>query len=451
MKNFGRYGLLAASIAFSCFLPLNISFAAGVGDMSYYCNSAEAIARKGDIDAAQKLMYKLRLKTRHIREGGAEAADAFATLADLFGEKGRLEDMRNCMKEAIRIREATDGPGSAAVIGLQSRIAKHLLNQRRSSEAFRILENCVRTAQVSGGDQNPALEPVFVQLAGYYATNLNYQKAKEYLTNAVAVCKKKPDYQNNSQLPAYLRDLSLYCYGARDVKSAEEYARESLSLADRNFAKNDERRAADLVNLVIILKDLNKKDEANKLLSLLKGQVTSGSDTQSLSSSYAAGTRLIADRYYSDAEPFIASARNGFLKLNGPEDQLSIKSSCNLAQILAAKKDYGNAEKIISQINFSKTGSTRLSGTPLFQCDHEFGRAWKFLFSKQQYALAMKLGQKHLEFLSAPLSCQSCAHLCMEDCYKELAQTAAKLGDQKNAERYASALASMRGPAPEMK
>ncbi len=451
MRNLRFSGILTITLALSLGGFANSSEAAGVGDMSYYCKAAQDASRKGDVDAAVRLMYKLRLKTRHVKDGAGDAADAFATLADLFGSKGRLEDMRNCMKEAIRIREAADGPGSASVIALQSRVAKHLLDQRRSAEAYRILENCIGSAKNLGGQQNPALEPVFVQMAEFYATQANYPKAKEYLANAVAICKKRPDHQSNVQLPGYLKDLSLYCYGAHDVKASEEYARESLSLAEKNFAKNDERRAADLVNLVIILKDLNKKDEANKLLSVLKGQITTAADPQSLSSAYAAGSRLIVDRYYSDAEPFIASARNGFIKMNGPEDQYSIKASCNLAQILAAKKDLNGAEKIILQINFAKTGSTKLSGTPLFQCDHEFGRAWKYLYSKHQYALAMKMGQKHLEFLSAPMSCPSCAHLCIEECYKQLAQTASKLGDQKNAEKYSNAIASLRGPAPEMK
>lgn len=451
MKTRSSLRVLLVSLLLPLALPMTGVFAAGVGDMSYYCKAAEIAAKKGDVESAQKLLYKLRLKTRHVKPGAGEAADAFATLADLFGEKGRLEDMRNSMKEAIRIREISDGPSSAAVISLKSRIAKHLLDLRRPNEAFRILENCVQSAKSGTGSQNPALEPVYVQLAGYFAGQQNYPKAKEYLSNAVSICKSKADYQSNSQVPGYLRDLSLYCYGAHDVKAAEQYARESLSLAEKNFAKNDERRAADLVNLVIILKDLKKKDEADKLLALLKGQITTETDLQTLSSAYTAGTRLIADRYYSDAEPFINSARNGFLKLNGPEDQLSIKSTCNLAQVLAAKKDFTAADKIITQFNFSKSSSTRLSGTPLFQCDHEFARAWKYLFSKQQYALAMKLGEKHLAFLLAPLSCQSCAHLCLEDCYKELAQTAAKLGDQRNAEKYANAIASMRGPAPEMK
>lgn len=451
MRRFVRQGLISITIALSLGSIQSDANAAGVGDMSYYCKAAQDASRKGDVDAAVRLMYKLRLKTRHVNEGAGDAADAFATLADLFGGKGRLDDMRNCMKEAIRIREVLDGPGSASVIALQSRVAKHLLDQRRSAEAYRILENCIISAKNAGGEQNPALEPVFVQMAEFYASQLNYPKAKEHLANAVAICKKQPGYQNNVQLPGYLKDLSLYCYGAHDVKASEEYARESLSLAEKNFAKNDERRAADLVNLVIILKDLNKKDEANKLLSILKGQISSSADPQSLSSSYAAGSRLIVDRYYADAEPFITSARNGFIKLNGPEDQYSIKSSCNLAQILAAKKDFNGAEKIISQINFAKTGSTKLSGTPLFQCDHEFVRAWKYFYSKHQYALAMKMGQKHLEFLSAPMSCPSCAHLCIEECYKQLAQTASKLGDQKNAEKYANAIASLRGPAPAMK
>lgn len=449
MKNPRRLNLVV--FALTCSFSFNGAQAAGVGDMSYYCRAAEAAAKKGDVVAAEKLMYKLRLKARHAKDGAGQVAEAFATLGDLFGQKGRLEDMRNCMREAIQIREASDGPGSASVIALQSRVAKHLLDQRRANEAYRILETCIRTAKNSGSDQNPALEPVFVQMSGYYAGQQNYVKARDYLSQAVAICKKRPDYQSNVQLPGYLRDLSLYSYGSHETKAAEECARESLSLAEKNFAKNDERRAADLVNLVIILKDVNKKDEANKLLAVLKSQITTDCDTQSLNASYAAAVRLIADRYYSDAEPFIASARNGFLKLNGPEDQLSIKSSCNLAQVLAAKKDYTGAEKVIAQINFSKDGSTRLSGTPLFNCDREFGRAWKYLYSKQQYALALKMGQKHLEFLSAPLSCKSCAHLCMEDCYKELAQTASRLGDQKNAQKYVDALASMRGPAPEMK
>lgn len=420
-------------------------------DLGMYLRAAEQAANKRDLQSAERLMYKLRLKTKTADGDNArKLSDAFAILSDLFGQSGKLDDMRRCMEEAISLRARAGSDDSNFIISLKSKSAKYLLEQKRPQEAFQLLDSCLKTAKSNQLEDKPGLEPVLVQLAQYHAGRGEFAQAKNYLQRAVSICKRKPDYSHDVNLPGYLRDLSLYSYGVRDPKSAERFAKESVDLSDKLFEKTDERRAANIANLAIIYKDQDRKPEADKLLSVLQSQL-SGDDAKTLTASYTAGSRLIADRYYAASEPFIAKARSGYLKAEGKDGQHYIMASCNLAQTRAAKQDYAFSEKILAELKFDDTGAHRLSGTPLFQCNHEFERAWEYAYSKRQFPLALKIGQKQLEFLSSPLACPSCAHLCLEDCYKELAQTAVKMKDQKAYSKYSNAIAAFRGPAPEMK
>ena len=469
--------------AFSiCTIP---GLAAGVGDMSYYKRAAFEAFKAKDLEAGDRLMYKLRLKTRQSKSEpknsvdmgsfstqsrtssisskskvSTDAADAFLSLADLFAEKGRVDDMRSCMKDAIRIRESIDGPGSAAVIALLSHMAGQLISQRRSAEAYAILDECIRVGTMSS-TQNLALEPVYAQLAEYYASIGTFQRAKTNMIKAVEIARKRAgsDAHVNSQTSAesnitlsdYLFKLSLYCNGTGNTKESEDYARECAQLAEKYLPLRNKRRAADEANLAIILKNNGKKEEAKKISRQLKDALGQSTDEDSLNSIYTVGVRFLADRCYEEAEPFVVMARNGFIKEKGSADPQSLQASCNLAQILAARHNLAASEKIIAQMDASRPGAARLSGTPLFDCNHEFERAQKYFLAKQQFPIAQKLGRKQLDFLTASSSCPSCAHLCLPDCYKSLAQSSRKLGDSKNADKYTELMLAIKGPAPRMK
>ncbi len=443
--------LFIISGLFSAFSFPLLCLADGAAGMSYYKNAAAEALQKQDLESAEKLMLKLRMKTRLMKTGTAEAADAFASLAELFADKGRSDDMKLCIKEAIRLREQTDGQGSAAVIALQSRLAKRLHEQNKNAESRDILEECIRQGRTASGQYNPALESVFAQMGIMHGERGEYKKAKEYGLLAYDLCKKRQDYETNKDAPEYLLSLSYYCNGLAEFSQSEQYARESARLAQKVYDLKDLHRAIDMSNLAVILEAQKKQDEAQTLIKQLWKDYASPADADMASACYTVGYRFILDGYYKDAEPFLAAASKTFLKVRGSDDTHTMEAICNLAQALGSRKDFAGAEKALAQISFAKTGTTKFSGNPLFNCNHEFARVRKYFYSKGQYQLALKVGMKQLEFLNSPIACKSCAHLCLADCYKELAQTSIALGDQKNAAKYSNCLAEIKGPAPVMK
>ncbi|MBX9720027.1 MAG: hypothetical protein K2X81_01425 [Candidatus Obscuribacterales bacterium] len=436
--------MLALSFQLDC-------LADGAAGMNYYKNAAADALQKHDLESAEKLMLKLRMKTRLMKTGTAEAADAFASLAELFADKGRSDDMKLCLKEAIRLREQTDGQGSTAVITLQSRLAKRLHEQNKNAESLDILENCMLQGKTLSGQYNPALESVFAQMGVMCGERGQFKKAKDYGLLAYDLCKKRADYETNKDAPEYLLSISYYCNGLGEFLQSEQYARESSRLAQKVYDIKDLHRAIDMSNLAVILEAQKKKDEAQNLIKQLWKEYGSPNDEEMAKACYTVGYRFTLDGYYKDAEPFLAAASKTFLKVKGSDDTHTMEAICNLAQALGSHNDIAGAEKALTQISFSKTGTTKFSGNPLFNCNHEFARVRKYFYSKGQYQLALKVGMKQLEFLISPIACKSCAHLCLPDCYKELAQTSIALGDQKNAAKYSNCLAELKGPAPVMK
>lgn len=443
--------LLSFSLVFVFSFACNPSQASNSAEADYYRKQVERITSKDDVEAARSLMLKMRMKTRRMTTGAPEAADAFATLADYFAEKRRNDEMNLCMKEALRIREQSDGPNSAAVISLQSRFAQKLIAQGKNKTAFQILQNCIQLGKSGSGEANVALEPVYVQMAKFYSSSADYRTAKDYLLQAVALAKKAPGFEQNINLPSYYFDLSICCNGLSQFKESEQFARESARLAEKVYSRTDERRAADLANLAVILKEQKKQDEANRIITRLWNDLGQPANDAALKSCYTVGQRFLVDRYYEEALPFLKAASENYSKLKGPDDQYTIQSTCNLVQALGARKDLPGAEKVLARINVSGEDAHRMSGNPLFDCNRQFERARKYFSSKQQHAMAMKVGLKQLEFLTSDMACQSCAHLCLPDCYKELVQTATRMGDKKGAQKYSECLAAIRGPAPAMR
>ena len=244
-------------------------------DMNLLDDAAKKIALARELKArdererAETLLREALLIRRRILAANDPAVATAAThLGRLLEELGRLVEAEPLYREAVDIFRAVLPAGHPhLILGLRNLVAvlDELGGDASRREAGALLSDCVAMARGAAPVDDLSVAECLSDLGAHLADEGQLEKADPLLSEALAIHRRSPAAEGAALSDVLVRVARLR-RAQRRATEAEAAAREALEIRERIYPPDDFRVAKVRSLLGAALTDLERFDEAERLL-----------------------------------------------------------------------------------------------------------------------------------------------------------------------------------------
>lgn len=188
----------------------------------------------------------------------------YSTLADVQYRQGRFTEAEPLYKNILSIDEKTLGANHPGVAADLTNLALLYMAQRRYSEAEPLVKRALSIYEGSYGSGNLLVIKTRSMLASIYEMQSNLPQAETYYKEALEKAQSGLG-PNDAETARVLNSLAFLYYKEGKLAESETTYKWALASTEAAFGQQDSAVAACLKDYALVLRKLNRNDEADKL------------------------------------------------------------------------------------------------------------------------------------------------------------------------------------------
>jgi len=297
------------------------------------------------LEAADRLI-KLREDVQG--KDHVDLAWALRQSAFIHEKRGEKADAEKLLKRALEIREKKYGKGSAEATYDTHRLARFYQSQGRPTEAEALFRTAVAEREKVLGKDHPDLAPALSGLAGFLVSEGKYDEAEKLLKQAVANREKGSESRELAQSISELADF--YLAVARYNDSISLYNR-AVTIYEKADGANSKSVAKELSRLWWPYSRAGRYAEglpvARRAVQILEQLGVNDMAYEATLNTLASSENH--QKNYAEAEVAYRKALSICEASNDKKELNSAVVMNNLAQLLIARDEFAEAEKLLKR------------------------------------------------------------------------------------------------------
>jgi non-specific serine/threonine protein kinase/serine/threonine-protein kinase len=192
---------------------------------------------------------RAQLEAGEFEDDPETAASLALVVGHSYEGLGRFDDALALMRRSVELRRGIHAQDDARVQASLYRVATVLWKQGELEEALAIRLDLAEVAERKLGSAHPDYAEALSNLGNTYADMGEFDRAVEYLDEAVAVGRRVPGDEGERNLARFLNNLGTVYFDQQDFERAEGVFREALEIRARLLGEESDVYAITLMNL----------------------------------------------------------------------------------------------------------------------------------------------------------------------------------------------------------